>query len=327
MRRKSLVSRIAPSIESDTVFDLIGGSAETVATLLSLYRHRPLPAVLETAVRWPATTSSPRPFTTIEGPPGRRSGKSTLPLTGFGHGTAGIALGSRPARPSVRREPVRGGGTWRPGLRARIGSALSAEAGPTCGETAEPMDNANSCTPGATERRGLALEGLAPSPAWTIRRCCPKFESRRAPPWRRGSVSTTHSATATWEIWSLPEKPDGSWATRNWPRRSTDSPLESSRRSSRKVPLGRQDRDRGARTHDRARGDWLGPSPRRVSEPRAFCASSGNSGGGITGQMKVGSSTGKDNGPHRKIVGPIFPYRLLSFYMAPYFLIWAPIER
>ena len=80
-----------PAVESDEAFDLIAGSAGALATLLALHRHRPSRAVLEVAVRcgerllagavvdqrghgWPSDPSL-----------GGR------PLTGFSHGTAGIA--------------------------------------------------------------------------------------------------------------------------------------------------------------------------------------------------------------------------------------------
>jgi type 2 lantibiotic biosynthesis protein LanM len=86
-----LASRMATAIQEDETYDLIAGSAGGAAALLALHRHRPSPALLELAVRcgerllagavrserglgWPA--------------PG---GVSRLPLTGFGHGTAGIA--------------------------------------------------------------------------------------------------------------------------------------------------------------------------------------------------------------------------------------------
>jgi type 2 lantibiotic biosynthesis protein LanM len=80
-----------PAVENDEAFDLIAGSAGALAALLALHRHRPSRAVLEVAVRcgerllagavvderghgWPPDKSL-----------GRR------PLTGFSHGTAGIA--------------------------------------------------------------------------------------------------------------------------------------------------------------------------------------------------------------------------------------------
>lgn len=88
---EELVSRIAPSIESDTVFDLIGGSAGSAATLLALHRHRSLPAVLETAVRCGdhLLAKAVHSDRGTAWPPFREA--DPLPLTGFGHGTAGIA--------------------------------------------------------------------------------------------------------------------------------------------------------------------------------------------------------------------------------------------
>jgi type 2 lantibiotic biosynthesis protein LanM len=85
------ISRMAPLVEPDQAFDVIAGSAGGAAALLALYRHHPSAAVLDLAVDcgdrlvagamaserglgWPAL-----------------DGMSRRPLTGFGHGTAGIA--------------------------------------------------------------------------------------------------------------------------------------------------------------------------------------------------------------------------------------------
>jgi type 2 lantibiotic biosynthesis protein LanM len=89
-----LASRMAPAIESDSTFDLIAGSAGGAAALLALHRHRPSPALLELAVRCGERLLAGA--MTCEG--GERglgwppiADTSRLPLTGFGHGTAGIA--------------------------------------------------------------------------------------------------------------------------------------------------------------------------------------------------------------------------------------------
>ncbi|HEX3551803.1 MAG TPA: type 2 lanthipeptide synthetase LanM family protein [Thermoanaerobaculia bacterium] len=88
---EGLASQIVPGIESDAVFDLLAGSAGAVAALLILHDHRPSRGLLEIAVRcgerllagaavderghgWPPPADLDR-----------------LPLTGFSHGTAGIA--------------------------------------------------------------------------------------------------------------------------------------------------------------------------------------------------------------------------------------------
>ena len=91
---ESLAPRMAPAVENDQTFDLIAGSAGGAAALLALYRHRPSPAVLELAVR-----CGERLLAGAVIPEGSERGygwppiadASRLPLTGFGHGTAGIA--------------------------------------------------------------------------------------------------------------------------------------------------------------------------------------------------------------------------------------------
>ncbi len=87
----SLAPRIVPGIESDEVFDLLGGSAGAVASLLALHRHRPHAGLLEIAVRCgerllARSAMEERGF---GWPPPSELGRQ--PLTGFSHGTAGIA--------------------------------------------------------------------------------------------------------------------------------------------------------------------------------------------------------------------------------------------
>ncbi len=79
------------SIEKDDAFDLIAGSAGAAAALLALHRHRPLPAVLEAAARCGEhlLTGAVVDERGWGWPPS--GGASRVPLTGFSHGTAGIA--------------------------------------------------------------------------------------------------------------------------------------------------------------------------------------------------------------------------------------------
>jgi type 2 lantibiotic biosynthesis protein LanM len=80
-----------PGIEADEHFDVIAGAAGATVALLTLYRHRPSPAVLEVAVRCGEhllahAAVGERGHGWL---PGESVGR--LPLTGFSHGTAGIA--------------------------------------------------------------------------------------------------------------------------------------------------------------------------------------------------------------------------------------------
>ncbi|HSG38438.1 MAG TPA: type 2 lanthipeptide synthetase LanM, partial [Thermoanaerobaculia bacterium] len=88
---EALAAGMASSIETDDAFDLIAGAAGGIAALLTLHRHRPSESTLRMAklcgehllakaiVDERGTAWPPLP------------GVSRLPLTGFGHGTAGIA--------------------------------------------------------------------------------------------------------------------------------------------------------------------------------------------------------------------------------------------
>ena len=88
---EALVGLLVSGIEKDDAYDLIAGAAGGAAALLALHRHRPSVSTLEAATlcgehllvralidekgtAWPAPPDA-----------------SDLPLTGFGHGTAGIA--------------------------------------------------------------------------------------------------------------------------------------------------------------------------------------------------------------------------------------------
>jgi type 2 lantibiotic biosynthesis protein LanM len=89
---EELARRIGPGIESDEVFDLLGGAAGAVAALLTLHRHRPSAGLLEIAVRCgerllAGAAVDERGHGWL--PPAELG---RLPLTGFSHGTAGIAL-------------------------------------------------------------------------------------------------------------------------------------------------------------------------------------------------------------------------------------------
>ena len=88
---EEMAVRIAPAIENDKFFDLIAGAAGGAASLLALHRHRPSPFLLETAVRCGdhLLAKAIRSDRGTAWPPFRDA--DPLPLTGFGHGTAGIA--------------------------------------------------------------------------------------------------------------------------------------------------------------------------------------------------------------------------------------------
>lgn len=86
-----LAARIAAGLEKDDAYDLIAGAAGGIVPLLELHRHRPSRAVLDVAVRCGEHLLA----TAITDERGQSwppiPGVSELPLTGFGHGTAGIA--------------------------------------------------------------------------------------------------------------------------------------------------------------------------------------------------------------------------------------------
>ncbi|MFY9824710.1 MAG: type 2 lanthipeptide synthetase LanM family protein, partial [Thermoanaerobaculia bacterium] len=86
-----LASRIVPGIESDEIFDLMAGSAGAVAAVLELHQRRPSSGLLDIAVRCGERLLA---GAVVEErghgwPPPANLGR--LPLTGFSHGTAGIA--------------------------------------------------------------------------------------------------------------------------------------------------------------------------------------------------------------------------------------------
>jgi type 2 lantibiotic biosynthesis protein LanM len=80
-----------PGIESDEAFDVIAGSAGAAAALLALHRHRPTAAVLAAAVRCGERLLAGA----VVGERGTAwpplGGSGRVPITGFSHGTAGIA--------------------------------------------------------------------------------------------------------------------------------------------------------------------------------------------------------------------------------------------
>lgn len=90
-KAEDLASLLVSRIEEDDIYDLIGGAAGGAAALLTLHRHRPSASTLRAAalcgehllaraiVQERGTAWPPLP------------GMSELPLTGFSHGTAGIA--------------------------------------------------------------------------------------------------------------------------------------------------------------------------------------------------------------------------------------------
>jgi type 2 lantibiotic biosynthesis protein LanM len=90
-RAEALAGEIAARVADDASFDIIDGAAGAILGLLSLYRVRPTPAVLAAAVRAgdhliaKATASG-------DGIGWVVPGLASVPLTGFSHGAAGIAL-------------------------------------------------------------------------------------------------------------------------------------------------------------------------------------------------------------------------------------------
>jgi class II lanthipeptide synthase len=86
-----LATRIVPAVESDEIFDVMAGSAGAVAALLALHRHRPSDGLLEIAVRCGERLLAGANVRNggYGWPPPAEVGRR--PLTGFSHGTAGIA--------------------------------------------------------------------------------------------------------------------------------------------------------------------------------------------------------------------------------------------
>jgi type 2 lantibiotic biosynthesis protein LanM len=87
----TISSIMISSIESDGAFDLIAGSAGAAAALLALHRHRPHPAVLEAVVRCGERLLAGAVVDERGAGWPPLGGASRVPLTGFSHGTAGIA--------------------------------------------------------------------------------------------------------------------------------------------------------------------------------------------------------------------------------------------
>jgi type 2 lantibiotic biosynthesis protein LanM len=88
---ENLVGLMVSGIETDDAYDLIAGAAGGVAALLVLHRHRPSASTLRAAVLCGEHLLA-RAVVDERGmswPP--LPGVSELPLTGFSHGTAGIA--------------------------------------------------------------------------------------------------------------------------------------------------------------------------------------------------------------------------------------------
>jgi type 2 lantibiotic biosynthesis protein LanM len=88
---EALVPRLSAALESDDIYDLIAGAAGGAAALLALHRHRPSALTLQAAALCGEHLLA-RAIRSERGtawPP--IPGVSELPLTGFGHGTAGIA--------------------------------------------------------------------------------------------------------------------------------------------------------------------------------------------------------------------------------------------
>lgn len=92
---EELVQLLPELIERDQAFDVIGGSAGCIACLLSLYRVRPSARILETAVQGGDHLLRAVQWSDdhhIETEVGDQVVSARRPLTGFSHGTAGMAL-------------------------------------------------------------------------------------------------------------------------------------------------------------------------------------------------------------------------------------------
>ncbi|HET9226276.1 MAG TPA: type 2 lanthipeptide synthetase LanM, partial [Thermoanaerobaculia bacterium] len=88
---EGLAGFLASRIETDDAYDLIAGSAGGIAALLALHRHRPSARVLDTA-RLGGERLLARAIVSKRGMAWPSlPGVSEIPLTGFSHGTAGIA--------------------------------------------------------------------------------------------------------------------------------------------------------------------------------------------------------------------------------------------
>lgn len=85
------IAQILPDlIQQDKQFDVIGGSAGCIASLLCLYRHRPSPQILATAYACGEHLLAHQ-HSSNQGIGWIIPTFSTEPLTGFSHGVAGIA--------------------------------------------------------------------------------------------------------------------------------------------------------------------------------------------------------------------------------------------
>ncbi|HWM91356.1 MAG TPA: type 2 lanthipeptide synthetase LanM family protein [Thermoanaerobaculia bacterium] len=111
---ESFIGPRLSGIEKDEAYDLIGGAAGGIAALLALHRHRPSALILETALLCGEHLLSKAVFNErgTAWPP--MPGVSDLPLTGLGHGTAGIAW------PLARLAQVSGDERFREAAREAI---------------------------------------------------------------------------------------------------------------------------------------------------------------------------------------------------------------
>ena len=87
---ESLVALILPLIAEDEQFDIIGGSAGCIGSLINLYRCKPSPSILVAAIQCGDHLIAKAQL--MESGIGwRLENAGAKPLTGFSHGTAGIA--------------------------------------------------------------------------------------------------------------------------------------------------------------------------------------------------------------------------------------------
>lgn len=85
------IAQFLPSlIEQDIQFDIIGGSAGCLASLLGIYRHHPSPQILATAYACGEHLLAHQQ-SSDQGAGWIAEAFSTKPMTGFSHGAAGIA--------------------------------------------------------------------------------------------------------------------------------------------------------------------------------------------------------------------------------------------
>jgi type 2 lantibiotic biosynthesis protein LanM len=87
---ESLVALLPPLITEDEQFDIISGAAGCIGSLINLYRCKPSPSILATAIQCgDRLIAKAQPME--QGIGWKLKNAGTQPLTGFSHGAAGIA--------------------------------------------------------------------------------------------------------------------------------------------------------------------------------------------------------------------------------------------